>query len=174
MRPSNGIKPQDILILLKLSTWEDKTDWRGIDLAHELGLSPFEISMGLERCRRSGFLDGSKRQLMKSALLEFLVHGLKYTFPAEPGPVGRGMPTAHSASPLAGKIVSNEPYVWPDSEGSVRGQAIEPLYPSAPGAAKKDPKLYELLVLADAMRVGRAREQKFAIQELEKRMGANG
>ncbi len=171
MRSSNGIKPQDILILLKLATWKDRPDWKGVDLAKELGLSPFEVSIGLERCRRSGFLDASKRGLMRSALQEFLIHGLKYSFPTEPGAMGRGMPTAHSAPPLARKIVSNEPYVWPDDEGRVRGQAIEPLYPSAPSAAKSDAKLYELLALIDTLRVGRAREQKMAIQEIEKRIG---
>jgi len=109
---------------------------------------------------------------MKSALQEFLVHGIKYAFPAEPGRLCRGIVTAHSAPPLAEKIVSSEPYVWPDDEGPVRGQAIEPLYPSAPAAARKDPKLYELLALVDTLRVGRAREQKIAVQEIEKRIGA--
>lgn len=171
MRLSSGIKPQDILILLKLSTWKDQPDWKGIDLAKELGLSPFEVSIGLERSRRSGFLDSEKRVLRRSALLEFLIHGIKYAFPAEPGPICRGMPTAHSAPPLVGKIISSEPYVWPDDEGQVRGQAIEPLYSSAPGAAKKDKKLNELLTLVDAIRVGRAREQKMAILEIESRIG---
>lgn len=172
MRPVGGIKPQDILILLKLSTWKNRPEWKGIELSRDLGLSPFEISVGLERCRYSGLVDMSKRHIMEAALVEFLVHGLKYVFPAEPGPVYRGTPTAHSAPPLAGKIISTEPYVWPDDQGRVRGQSIEPLYPSAPEAAKKDPKLYELLALVDALRVGRAREQKMAAQEIAKRIHA--
>lgn len=159
-------------MLLKLSTWKDRPNWQGIELAKELGMSAFEVSIGLERCRRSGFLDPEKRKLIRAALQEFLVHGLKYTFPAEPGAMRRGIPTAHSAPPLDKKIVSNEPYVWPDDEGRIRGQAIEPLYPSAPLAAKSDPKLYELLALIDTLRVGRAREQKMAVQEIEKRIGA--
>jgi len=170
MRALSSIKPQDILILLKLVSLKDRPDWKGIDLARELGLSPFEISVGLERCRRSGLVDFSKRRVMKSALLEFLLHGLKYVFPAEPGPVGRGTPTAHSAPPLSKKIVSSEPYVWPDNEGKVRGQSIEPLYPSVPVAAKSDHHLYELLALLDALRVGRVREQKMAAKEIEKRI----
>jgi hypothetical protein len=108
---------------------------------------------------------------MRAALKEFLIHGLKYTFPVEPGPLVRGMPTAHSAHPLSKKIISIEPYVWPDDEGRVRGQAIEPLYPSAPAVAKKDQAITELLSLMDALRVGRAREQKIAVHEIEKRMG---
>lgn len=173
MRSLNGIKPQDILILLKLVLWQNRPAWKSIDLAKELGLSPFEISVGLERCQRSWFLDSSKRNLMKSALLEFLLHGLKYVFPAAPGPICRGIPTAHCAPPLAGKIVFNENdlYVWPHAEGTKKGQAIEPIYESAPYAAQNDPKLYEMLALIDALRVGRAREKALAAKELEKRFG---
>lgn len=172
MRTLTGIKPQDILILLKLSEWKDRPHWRSSDLARELELSPFEISVGLGRCRRSGFLDASKRELMRSALLEFILHGLKYVYPVQPGPLCRGIPTAHSAPPLAGKIVSQESdaYVWPDESGDRRGQAIEPLYESAPRAAKKDARLYELLALVDAIRVGHARERALAAEELGKRL----
>lgn len=169
---SNGIKPQDILILLKILTWQNRHDWRSMDLAKELGLSPFEISIGLERCRRSGLLDASKRKLMKSSLLEFLIHGLKYVFPAEPGPIRRGIPTAHCAPPLVSKIVTSEQdkYVWPFDEGRVRGQAVSPIYDTAPTASQSDPRLYELLALVDALRVGRAREKNMAAKELEKRL----
>lgn len=172
MRSLNGIKPQDILMLLKISLWSKKKGWRNLDLAGELGLSPFEISVGLERAHRSGFLDASKRMLLRSALLEFLLHGLKYVYPIQPGPLNRGIPTAHSASPLAGKIVSedSDQYVWPDKNGYRRGQAIEPLYASVPLAVKNDPKLHELLALLDALRIGRAREQTLAAQELKKRL----
>ena len=60
---------------------------------------------------------------------------LRYVFPAEPGPVYRGMPTAHSAPPLNALIRSTETYVWPSAEGTARGESIVPLYPSVPDAA---------------------------------------
>lgn len=44
--------------------------------------------------------------------------------------------------------------VWPYAEGNIRGQEIEPLYPSVPKAVKKDPALHELLALVDGIRVG--------------------
>ena len=52
----------------------------------------------------------------------------------------------------------------------MRGQAIVPLYPSIIEAIMKDPMRYELLALLDAIRVGKAREQKAAIDELTKRI----
>jgi len=59
----------------------------------------------------------------------------------------------------------------------MRGQEIEPLYPSiATIDFKKAPELYELLALVDAIRVGRARERNLAVEELNKRfkVAANG
>ncbi len=171
MRPQQGIKPQDVLILLKMVCWRDK-DWLAVDLARELRISPAEVSMALERARRVGFLDAKKRSVMKAPFLEFLLHAVKYVFPAEPGPFRRGIPTAHSAPPLAKRIVSEESdqYVWPHDDGKVRGQSIAPLYETAPDAARQDPKLYEFLALIDALRVGRARERNIAAQEIESRL----
>ena len=80
------------------------------------------------------------------------------------------MPTAHSARPLSEIITSSEIYVWPDEEGIARGQSIEPLYSSVPKAIKGDVRLYELLALVDAIRVGKARERNIAVEELTKRM----
>lgn len=173
MRPFNGIKPQDIVILLKLVVLGDKP-WRHVDLAAALGLSQPEISFALDRCRTARFIDSAKKRVMKTALLEFLVHGLTYVFPARPGPICRGIVTAHSAPPLSKSIVASKEdvYVWPWDDGKVRGQAIEPLYPKAPLAAVNDRKLYELLALIDALRVGRAREKVIAAKELETRFAA--
>ena len=171
MRPFKGIKPQDIVILLKLAVLGDR-HWRHMDLVGGLGLSQTEISFALDRCKTAGFIDSAKKKVLKSALLEFLVHGLKYVFPAKPGAVCRGIPTGHSAPPLSHTIVASDEdrYVWPWDDGKVRGQAIEPLYPNAPLAAKNDSKLYELLALVDAIRAGRAREQAIAVRELTVRL----
>lgn len=171
MRPFNGIKPQDIVILLKLVVLGDKP-WRHVDLAAALGLSQPEISFALDRCKAAGFIDSAKKRVMKTALLEFLVHGLRYVFPARPGAFSRGIVTAHSAPPLSKSIVASEEdvYVWPWDDGKVRGQAIAPLYPKVPLAAENDRKLYELLALVDALRAGRTREKVIAAKELEARL----
>ena len=108
---------------------------------------------------------------MKSALMEFIQYGLRYVFPQQPGAVVRGVPTAHSAPPLMDLIQSQEAYVWPYSKGEVRGHSIAPLYSSTPEAALKDEKLYELLALVDAVRMGRSRERELALIELKKRFG---
>lgn len=164
---NKSLKPQDILILLKIVCLGD-TPFRIIDLAHDLDISPGEITMALERLKISGLIAGDKRRPNPASILEFLIHGLKYVFPAEQGTIMRGIPTAHSGAKLSQKIISDTEYVWPSEEGTSRGIAISPLYSSVPYAVLKDQKLHRLLALVDTIRVGRAREQGMARKELEK------
>lgn len=163
------MSPQDIVILLKIVAL-GMTPWLQDSLAVSLGISQSEVSKSLMRSKYAGFLSPDGKQVMKMALMEFLQYGIRYVFPQKPGPVMRGIPTSHSASPLKEIIQSEEAYVWPYAKGTVRGHSIIPLYKSVPDAAVKDPKLHQLLSLVDALRVGRAREKQLAIQELEKRI----
>ncbi len=105
-------------------------------------------------------------------LLEFLVHGVKYAFPAVRGPSTRGHPTAHAAPALRSKIVGGDglPPVWPDPEGTVRGESFSPLYssPSVLRAIVADPEMYEAAALVDAIRGGSARERQVAAERLER------
>jgi hypothetical protein len=165
MKKHNGMRPLDIVILLKI-TVKGESNWLNKDLANELGISASEVSESLNRSWLAGFLDETKKKLFRNALLEFLCHGLKYVFPQKPGELVKGMPTAHSASIANSTFPSDELYVWPYPQGTVRGQAIEPLYPSVPKAAEQDSSLYDLLAICDMLRVGRAREAKFAAEKL--------
>lgn len=164
------MKPQDIYILLKLVVLDDYS-WQQKPLAEGLGISQSEVSQSLARLQYAGLYMGGSKQVLKSALLEFLQFGLAYVFPQKPGMIVRGIATAHSAKPLNGIIQSTEIYVWPFAKGNLRGQSITPLYTSVPEAALKDEKLYELLALTDTLRVGRARDKTLAVEELKKRIG---
>ena len=167
------LKAQDVLVVLKL-TARPETAWSYPALAGELAMSASEVHAAVRRATRSGLLQDDERHTPnRRAVLEFLVHGLKYVFPAERGGLTRGMPTAHAAPPLRAQFVANDepPPVWPDPEGTVRGEQLEPLYPSVPQAARTDERLYELLALVDALRGGRARERELAVKELRSRLG---
>ncbi|HEY5749793.1 MAG TPA: hypothetical protein VIU12_27185 [Chryseolinea sp.] len=143
-------------------------------IAHDLQVSPSEISESLNRSFQADLISQDKRRVNRLALLEFLEHGIKYVFPQKPGSIVRGIKTAHSAPPLDRLILSNDYYVWPSAEGDAKGQAIEPLYPSVVNASKNDSYLYECLALIDAIRVGRVREQEAARKELSKLLQRNG
>ena len=166
---------QDIALLLKLAVVNDpkvpsKT------LAETLGISPSEVSKALKRCVESGMLyvSGSEKRVNRPALMEFLAHGLKYTFPAARGSLVRGIPTATAAEPLKSRFLkdSDPPPVWPFADGKVRGISLTPLYPGAPKAALRDPTFYKVLVLCDAIRSGRVRERNMAIDLLGKELSA--
>ncbi len=163
------LKPQDVVILLKIISLENEL-WMQKPLAKSLHMSQSEVSQALVRLKNAGLLDGSGKKVMRLAFFDFLKYGLSIVFAQKPGALVRGIPTAHSAPPLNKMIKSEEIYVWPDSAGTVRGQAIFPLYPSILYVVEKDEKLYQLLALCDALRVGRAREKEFALQELKKRI----
>lgn len=170
MKKHRGMRPQDIVVLLKIVAINNK-QWKNLDIAFGLKISPSEVSEALNRCKIAKLIDKKKREVHLNALSEFLIYGLKYVFPAEPGAIARGIPTAHSASPIKDKIISeSESYVWPSALGSSRGQIIEPLYRSVPEAAMQDHAFYELIALVDTIRIGRAREVKLAIEELKHRL----
>ena len=140
-------------------------------LSQELGMSASEIHAAVRRSAEAGLIEPVTRVPLRKPLEDYLLHGVRYAFPAKRGSLARGIPTAYAAPPLSAQISLDElPPVWPDSEGQTKGYAIEPLYRSVPKAVKSNPKLYELLALVDALRVGRARERKLAEEELRKRL----
>ena len=170
MRQSQySMKPQDVVVLLKIIAL-DNDNWQQIPLAHSLKMSQSEVSQSVARSKYAGLLDDSGKKVMRQALYDFLLYGLAVVFPTKPGAVVRGITTAHSASPLNKEISSSEDYVWPFPKGNVRGHGITPLYATVPQAALDDEQLHALLALADALRVGKAREKNIAVQELKNRI----
>jgi hypothetical protein len=168
-----SLKPQDVVVALKLCTYSGSRPAMS-SIATDLGLNPSEVHGAIKRLRRSRLLQGSemKDKPNFSALEEFLLHGLKYAFPAEHGKVTRGVPTSHAAEPLKSEISPSNDLapVWPCRGGDTRGVGLEPLYKSAPQAALRNPVLYEFLALGDAIRDGRARERNLAERKLVKRL----
>ena len=149
--------------------------WTLAELATSVGLSVSETHAATRRLRASGLAGpGDTRPIRpnRAATEEFLIHGLRYAFPAALGEVTRGLVTASSAPPLAALLAptGDLPTVWPDPDGETRGLAVTPLYRSAPEAARRDPRLHELLALVDALRLGRPRERNLASQELTRRL----
>jgi len=175
MQKANGLKPQDVLVLLKLLLWSDVKDWSFASIAAQLSMSASEVHAAIKRAEKSGLYDPLTKRPKRNALREFIVFGLPYVFPGNliPGKKCKGIPTAHSAPPLDKELIStaDDQIVWPFRSGKMEGTALQPLYSSVPKAANKDPKLYELLTLIDALRSGRTRDRELAKAHLEKRLG---
>jgi len=168
-----NLKPQDVVIALKLLGYPSGRPPISV-VAGDLGLSPSEVHGAIQRLRGSRLLHGPalKDQPNISGLEEFLIHGLKYAFPCEHGEVTRGIPTSYAAEPLKSEIsISNDlPPVWPWHDGDTRGVGLDPLYKNVPRAALRDPALYQLLALVDAIRDGRERERNLAERDLVYRL----
>ena len=166
------LRPLDIVVLLKLALKDGRPTY--LQMANELHLYPSEVYNSIKRARASHFIQRPELEdrLNRSALLEFLLHGIRYAFPAEKGTLTRGVPTGYAAPPLLESIAasSEPPPVWPYVNGPTRGYSFAPLHKNVPQAALEDSKFYELLALVDALRDGRARERELAGRELKKRL----
>lgn len=141
-----------------------------------LGISKSEIGLSINRSVSSGIArrdnDLNEPRPRRKNLFDFIVHGVKFVFPASPGAMQRGLPTAFAAPMLKDLLVSagSYNYVWPYAEGSEMGQTINPLFKSVPEAAMKDAHLYEYLALVDAIRLGNQREVGLATQHLSHKL----
>lgn len=168
------LRPQDLVILLRLSLEEGPAPTYAV-LADELCVTASEIHAAVKRAEAAQLLykdQACKAIVIKEALRLFLQYGARYAFPSTRGSESRGMPTSYAAAPLAEKIVAgNSPIpVWPYKGGSARGVAFYPLYPTVPQAAMRNPALYELLVLFDAVRGGSPRERALALTMFDERL----
>ena len=141
------------------------------------GVSKSEVNASIKRSIAVGLakLDRQTRKpkVNITALLEFIIYGIKYVYPATPSAIRRGIPTSFAAPILQGKLMTagDYIYIWPDAMGKEMGQAVVPLYKTVPMAVKKDPRLYGYLALIDAIRLGQGRESSLAAKELDKRLG---
>ncbi len=169
-RGPEPLKPQDIMVLLAVLTVDP--GWSFASLAALLDMSSSHVHAALGRAGHAHLYSPRRRSVNTHALLEFIEHGIRYAFPAAPGRLTSGVPTAHSAPPLSDMLAgaSPHPYVWPAPEGDVVGEEIQPLYPTAPRIASKSPALYALLALVDGVRVGAVRERKLAVNALKQRL----
>lgn len=180
------MKSQDIVILLKLVSLEDQIRHGCLDdagsadpfalrnLEGALGISKTEIGASLRRSVAAALAirSANRPKVNRRNLTEFVQHGLKYVFPAKAGAPQRGVATGFAAPMLEGQLVSSgaDIHIWPHAEGTQRGLSITPLFKSVPDAALKDERLYELLALVDAIRLGNQREANLAQDRFAQRL----
>jgi hypothetical protein len=142
------LKPQDIVVALKIALLgEGKRTF--VALARALALSASDVHNSTRRGEQAGIVAadrGDGLRVIKPALQEFLLHGVRYAFPAVFGGISQGIATAAAGPTLSGLLVAapENPPVWPYVHGKARGPALCALYPLAPEAALKDHELYDL------------------------------
>jgi DNA-binding Lrp family transcriptional regulator len=159
-----SLRPQDVAVLLQLAL-RPRDTFR--DLAAAVGLSLGETHSAVKRLELAGLAAKEQGSVNGRGMREFLLFGVPYAFPAVVGPERRGIPTGFAASSRADEISGAESWVWPSAAGTARGPSLAPLCPGVADIWERNAELYELLVLVDAVRGGRARERARAREALE-------
>jgi hypothetical protein len=165
------LKGEDIVLLLKLT--DPHPDWTMRSLERDTTIPKSVVQRSLERLLHAGLFDPRRRAANISQAEEFLIHGVRYVFPAPFGGESRGVPTAWAARPLSERLVappSDIAPVWPSADGDTRGMAVEPLHGSVIEASRLDPALGDRLALVDAIRIGDARVRALAAELLIDRL----
>lgn len=138
----------------------------------QTGISKTQINLSLKHCMEIGLARTDRKlgvpRANTQALFEFIVYGLKYVFPARAKELTRGIATGFAAPVLDKRLISAGELVpvWSHAHGNTMGMSVEPLFKSAVDAARKDPQMYALLALIDAIRLGQPRERNLATQLL--------
>lgn len=156
------LKPVDITVMAYLSARPTR-DWTQTGVASDLGISQSSVHRALAQLERSRML--RDRTPDGQALLELVLHGVRYVYPPELGPPAPGVPTAHAA-PILGFDIGT-PLVWPAEDGAVEGTSLTPLHRCVPVACERNPWFYELMALIELMRVPGGRNEK---REAKKRL----
>lgn len=172
------LKSQDTLLALKYWSMAQGGRSDSVRLISELtGISAGEISKSTKRLITARLLvKREERYFTESgALLEWLCYGVRYAYPWQNSGYGRGMPTAWNCPILKSDVMPPVPaLVWQQTGGVMEGIYVEPFHAAVPFAAARDPLLYEVLSLVDAIRIGKPRELAIARSMLtEKIKGKN-
>lgn len=171
--PAKSLKSKDLVVLFTVLTWERSEGWTYAELGEALGMSSSQVHYAIERLDFAHLFEKGERYVRPYEIEEFVSHGVRYAFAAEPGPLKRGTPAAMSA-PIGKELFvrsgQGPGFVWPDPEGEARGQEIPPLYDNVVMAVEERPELYELLALVDIIRIGSAREREVAAEAFSERI----
>lgn len=167
------LKPLDVVVSVKAAVL-DEPQWTIAQMASHLGMDNAQVFRAARSAAAANLLVADKSASKtpyrphRAAILELLVHGLKYMMVPARGRLTRGMPTAHAAPAMANHFAasSDSVPVWPTAEGKERGESFEPLHRCVPGAALLDQRFYAAMALVDAIRGGRARDRTIAAKLL--------
>jgi hypothetical protein len=161
-----ALRGQDVVVLLKLFLIADP--WTVRSLAEELTFDHAGVARCLDRLEEAGLYHRELRRPPLGETEEFLVHAVKFVFPAHLGRETRGWPTAWAHPPLKDLLASHDrlPPIWPSPDGPTRGLSVRPLHKVVPSAARRDPLLGVMLALVDALRLREPRVARLAVDEL--------
>lgn len=155
------LRPADIATLLYLRRHPADTYSA---MAERLGISKSTAHESVARLIKSRLAHASREAMAIVAdgpAFDFLAFGVPFAFVPDTVPQARGIVTGLHALPSDATSAALA-LVWPSRLGDARGIGVAPLVPAAPDLPHRDPPLYRMLALVDALRLGDAREREIA------------
>ena len=165
-----SLRPFDIAVALRLLLVPEE---RYEPLAEALVTSTSAVHRAVARLQLAGICRQGTRTVARPSLREFVLHGVRYAFPAVHGPERTGLPTAWTHPDVGALFTDGElprALVWASDRGTVRGESVVPLFTNLPAVAARDPRLHELLALIDVIRAGGTRERRLVSDILGERL----
>lgn len=171
MNKQPTLRPSDLVIACQLAITPAA---QFLQLAESTGLSAGECHNAVRRLRLARLLLADERRPANEILHQFLVQGAPFAFPPVLGTSTVGVSTAHSSPAFHAILETTDGFVWPHADGIARGQSLVPLFPGATALPDRNQPLYDLLAIADALRVGTTRVRKIAAELLAERLSGYG
>ena len=173
------MKALDIIMAIKLSEFNKYSDWSFKSLENDLHINRSQLHDAYQRLIEAQIIQLNR--LNRRHLLEFLEHGLRYTFPASKEGFNEGVKASRSNPLIANKISINNDIVWYYSkdkqeglnlpkEDKVKGESIKPLHDSLLKSYQHSDRFKNMIDMVDVLRMSdcKLREKHIALPELEK------
>lgn len=163
-----ALQSQDIILAIYLLA--EDSPWTFQSLSDIMGISTSQVHLAWGRLTNSKLADSKFRRPIKRNLLEFLEHGVKYSFPPRERGIGAGMATGHVHPAMKSHLVSPgevDRFVWTNSTGRTKGVCVDPIHKSAVNVSQANSNAYAILAVLDSIRLGKAREQAAATAALK-------
>jgi hypothetical protein len=157
-----NLQSQDIVLAVYLIA--DNEPWTFAQVSEVMGISSSQVHLAWGRLVNSDLADREYKRPLRKNLLEFLCHGVKYSFPATQRGIGKGMVTGLSHPIVKRKLRASTDiqYVWESPKGKEKGVIVDPIHKSAVNVAQASTLAYQIFATLDSIRLGKARERQIA------------
>jgi hypothetical protein len=164
-----ALKPQDVVVAAKLAVGFQHFTYA--QLSSAVGLAPSQVHASVKALRQSRLLAQDERDdlaINRFRLIEFLIHGVPYMFPATVTHPTKGLATVSALDEMKELFLSQRDYVWPFPGAKDTGVGLVPLHHCVFKAVQNDLTTYRILMAVDAIRIGDARERDVGISVIRR------
>ena len=126
-----ALKPQDVVVAIKLAVGIQHFTYARLSSA--VGLAPSQVHASVKVLLQSKLAQDERDgpAINRFRLIDFLIHGVPYMFPATVTHPTKGLATVSALEEMKDLFLSQRDYVWPSPDGKDTGVGIIPLHHSA-------------------------------------------